>query len=120
MKTPISTAFATVPIPGGCPSAHATKSTAEPDDDVRRPERQRRVELDALVEHVPRRQAEVRLEQQHDPAGEEEEPADEADRARDVAAADARRRCVAAAAGYSPNGLKARAEVECSTLFVSR
>ena len=36
------------------------------DDDVRRPERERRVLGDALVEHVPRREPELRLEQEHD------------------------------------------------------
>ena len=48
------------------------------DRDVRDPERERRVLRDPLVEHVPRREAELRVEDEHDPEREQEEPGDEA------------------------------------------
>ena len=71
---------------------------------------------EALVEHVPGRQAEPRLEDQDDREREDEEPEQEAGEAGCKAAADARVRL----AGYSPKGLNGRALVETSTLFVSR
>jgi hypothetical protein len=52
------------------------------------------VALDALVENVPRREAQLRLEQRDDPAREQEQSADEARRTRDVPAADTRRRAM--------------------------
>ena len=72
-KRPMKTAFATVPGPMRAPSAQASDEHAERDDDVRRAERQRRVLGDALVEHVPGREAELRLEEKHDPEGEQEQ-----------------------------------------------
>ena len=58
----------------------------EPEDDpaydhVRRPERERRLVGKALVEDVPGREPEVRLEQGDDAGGEDEEAADEDDEA---------------------------------------
>ena len=46
------------------------------------PERERRVLGDPLVQHVPRRQAEARLEERDDAAGAEEQAGDEPDRTR--------------------------------------
>ena len=65
-KTPIRTAFATVPGPIAAPSAQATTSTTRATTMLAIPKRQRRVLGDALVEHVPRGQPEPRLEQNHD------------------------------------------------------
>ena len=75
-------AFATVPKPGLEPSAQASRSTSDRDQLVGDPERERRVLRDALVQHVPRRQAEARLEERDDAAGAEEEAGDEPDRTR--------------------------------------
>ncbi len=69
-----------------------------------------------LVEDVPRRQAEIRLQQADDPAREEEQAADEARAARRRTTADPWRGVVL----YSPKGLKGFGEVEWMTLFVSR
>ena len=71
---------------------------------------------DALVEHVPGRQAKLRLEQRDDSGREQEQPEDEAREARDVTAADVGMRGV----GYSPNGFIGFGLVETITLFVSR
>src|SRR5262249_59342088 len=88
----------------------------QPDDDVRRAERDREVLRQPLVEHVPRREAEIGLEQADDPACEEEQAADEARAAGRRPAANPRSGVVL----YSPNGLKGFGEVEWMTLFVSR
>ena len=63
---------------------------------------------DPLVENVPRREAELRLEQQHDPEGEEEQPGDEREGPDGERAADARRGVQVAllAAAYLPDGLR--------------
>ena len=86
-KRPISAAFATVPTPIRAPSDQASDEHDHRDDLVREPERERGVLRDPLVEDVPRRQAEARLEEGEDPAGAEEEAGDEPDRARDPPAA---------------------------------
>src|SRR5262245_1651207 len=61
------------------------------DDDVRRPEGQRRVLGDALVEHVPGRQPEPRLQLHHDREREEEESDEQRRPAGDEPAANPRR-----------------------------
>ena len=86
----------------------------QPDRDVRHPEGERRVLREALVEHVPRREAELRLEDEDDREPEEEQPEDKARQARDDAAANAR------VSSYSPNGLIGFGLVDTITLFVSR
>jgi len=70
---------------------------------------------DALVQDVPGREAELRLEDQHDPEREDEQPDDQARRTGDVAAAHTRMRL-----RYSPNGLNGFGLVEKRTPFVSR
>ncbi len=70
---------------------------------------------EALMEDVPRRQAEIRLQQAHDPAREEEQATDETHAARRRPATDPWRVVL-----YSPKGLKGFGEVEWMTLFVSR
>ena len=105
MKPPMSVAFAIVPNPGRPPS---------PDGDVRLAERQRRVPRDPLVEDVPRREPEPRLEHRDDAGCKQEQP--EAERHRAAAAAPADDRMCA----YSPNGLIGFGLVETTTLFVSR
>ena len=64
----------------------------EPHRDVRSAERERRVLRDALVQQVPGREPELRLENEDDRKREEEEPEDEARVPRDIATADARMR----------------------------
>ena len=118
MKSPIRIAFAIVPSPGRPPSEPGHEQHEDADDRVRLAERERRVVGDALVQHVPRPQPEVRLERQHDPEREEEQPEDEAHEPHREPATDARMRPVRRR--YSPNGLNGRAEVETRTLFVSR
>ena len=61
------------------------------DDDVRRPERERRVLGDALMEHVPRRQPEARLQLADDREREEEEADEQRDPPREEPAANPRR-----------------------------
>ncbi len=57
------------------------------DGDVRDAERERRVLREPLVQHVPRREPELRLEDEHDREREQEEPEDEARGPRDETAA---------------------------------
>jgi hypothetical protein len=71
---------------------------------------------ESLVEDVPRRQPEIRLQQADDPAGEEEQAADEARAPRRRPATNPWRGVVL----YSPKGLKGLGEVEWMTLLVSR
>ena len=59
-------------------SAHESASTATRDDEIGRAERDAELLREALVEDVPWRQAELRLEEADDPAGAEEEPEDQA------------------------------------------
>ena len=92
MNEPTSTAFATVPTPGVPPSDHAIAEHDDRDGDVRHPERERRVLRDSLVQHVPGREPELRLENEHDREREQEEAEDEARVPRGVAAANARMR----------------------------
>src|SRR4029078_5026795 len=72
------------------------------DDDVGHAERERGVLRDALVQHVPRREPELRLEDEDDAEREEEQPEDQARKARGVAAADDR----VGRGRYSPERLK--------------
>ena len=101
------------PEPGRPAERPGNEEHDQPDGDVRQAEGERRVPRDALVEHVPGRQAKLRLEQRDDSGREQEQPEDEAREARDVTAADAGMR-------YSPNGLIGFGLVETITLFVSR
>jgi hypothetical protein len=72
------------------------------------------VPREPLVEHVPGRETEPRLEDRHDPEREQDEAEEEARRARRVAAADS------GMSLYSWNGLKGFEPVATSTPFVSR
>ena len=65
---------------------------AERDDDVRSTERQRRVLGDSLVEHVPGREAELGLEQEDDPEGEQQQADRERHRPHDDGATNEGRR----------------------------
>ena len=67
-----------------------------------------------LVEDVPRREAELRFEDEDDRNCKQKQPEDEADEARDDTAANA------GMSSYSPNGLIGFGLVETITLFVSR
>ena len=78
MKSPTSVAFAIVPSAGPAAERPGDEQDEDADDDVRLAEGERRVVGDALVEHVPRPETEVRLEREHDPEREEEQPEDEA------------------------------------------
>ena len=74
---PMQNAFATVPMPIRAPSAQASTSTTTATAMFAVPNESGVCFGDALVEHVPGRQAELRLEQEHDPEREEEEARDE-------------------------------------------
>jgi hypothetical protein len=69
---------------------------------------------EALVEDVPGRETELRLENEDDRDPEEEQPEYEPCQARDNAAAKTRM------SSYSPNGLIGFGLVDTITLFVSR
>jgi hypothetical protein len=69
---------------------------------------------ESLVEDVPRREAELRLEDEDDRDPKDEQPEDKAGETRDKAAAKA------GVSSYSPNGLIGFGLVDTITLFVSR
>src|SRR5207244_169167 len=60
------------------PERPREEKNRQPDGDVRRAERERRVACEPLVQHVPGREPEPRLEYEHDREREQEEPGDEA------------------------------------------
>jgi cyclophilin family peptidyl-prolyl cis-trans isomerase len=76
--------------PDPCAEEPGDRDDGEADADVRGPERERRMPRDPLVEGVPGRQAELRLELEDDRDREEEEPEDEPGEPRDGPAAKAR------------------------------
>ena len=87
MNPPISAAFATVPAPMRAPRRQREEQHEDGHALVRDAERERRVARDALVQHVPRRQAEARLEEAEDPARTEKKAGDEPGRPRGEPAA---------------------------------
>ena len=77
----------------------------EPDADVRRAERERRVLGDPLVKDVPGREPELRLELEHDREGEEEQADEERGQSGGEPTANAWRRVHAPTIGSDPAGV---------------